>query len=295
MLDFYFPELKDKVWLSSFLEQSEHFGCEYAFGTIYIWQKSYHCKVCRQGNTLFRGSEGKDFVYAMPVGSENLKTDLEIILQDAAERGQKFQMFGLTEADVQAVERVMPGRFAFLPNRNAADYIYRSEDLIMLAGKKYHGKRNHISKFERLYDWNYEDLSAENLEGCFEISREWCKKAGCSEENGLKKETCALNTALKHFKELDLIGGMLRVEGKPAAFTVGERVNSDVFVVHFEKALEEYEGAYTMINREFCRRNLESYRYINREEDMGIEGLRKAKLSYYPAMLLEKYSVRLAE
>ncbi len=291
MLEFRLPELEDRAWLKPVLERSGHIGSEYAFGTMYIWRGAYHSKVCRVGDAVFRSYGKEALAYALPLGGD-LRTNVEIMMADASERGRDFRMTGLSQAGVQALEQAMPGRFTFVSDRDAADYIYLSEDLIQLAGKKYHGKRNHISKFERLYQWTYEDLSPQNMDECMALAREWCKQYGCSKENGLDKESCALRVTFDQFGELGFIGGMLRVDGKPVAFTIGEQINGEAFVVHFEKALGDYTGAYTMINREFCRRRLGAYRYINREEDMGLEGLRKAKLSYYPAILLEKYIAR---
>ena len=112
-------------------------------------------------------------------------------------------------------------------------------------------------------------------------------------EELIDDETCAINMAFRSFEELKLSGGLLRVDGKPVAFTVGEEINPEVYLLHFEKALSGYEGLYAAINHEYAANHLENYRYINREEDLGIEGLRKAKLSYNPAILLEKYSATL--
>lgn len=230
--------------------------------------------------------------YTIPLGEGDLVNALDVMRQDAAQKGIPFALTGLTKDEVNRLEELLPGRFAYQEDRNAADYIYHSEDLIRLAGKKYHGKRNHISKFKRLYSWNYEELGKENMEECMALAREWCVQYGCSEENGLDKEACALRETFEHFDQLGFVGGMIRVEGKPVAFTIGEEINEEAFVVHFEKALSDYTGSYTIINREFAAYSLSGYRYINREEDLGLEGLRKAKLSYHPALLLERFNAK---
>lgn len=188
--------------------------------------------------------------------------------------------------------RRVPGRFDAEPSRDDFDYIYNAQDLIELSGRKYHGKRNHISKFTRAFpDWQYEHIDDSNTEECINASLEWCKQNGCSENSPYRHELCAIHKALRERKSLGIIGGLIRIDGKVVALTLGERLNKDTFVTHFEKALGGFEEAYTLINREFAARSLGEYRYINREEDLGIEGLRKAKLSYKPAILLEKFNV----
>lgn len=289
MLEFRIPELSDIQWAAPILRQSGYLGSDGAFGTIYVWRDVYHSMICRYQDFLLRKYGG---MYAMPLGEGDPSGALEAMRVDAGKRGEPFVLGGLTREAADCLEGLLPGRFTLEEDRDAADYIYHAEDLIRLAGKKYHGKRNHISKFERLYSWTYEDLGRGNMEDCMALAREWCVQYGCSEENGLDKEACALRETFQHFEELGFAGGMLRVEGKPVAFTIGEEINEQAFVVHFEKALSDYTGSYTMINREFAARRLSGYRFINREEDLGLEGLRKAKLSYQPAFLLERFTAR---
>ena len=211
------------------------------------------------------------------------------MLADAKEAGCKFRLWGLTKQETEQLEEAMPGMFRFQLDRDASDYIYASQDLIHLAGRKFHGKRNHLARFQRSYNWSYEDITPENYADCKKIAHEWCvQNGGCGKEDGTDDETCAINMAFRSFEELKLSGGLLRVDGKPVAFTVGEEINPEVYLLHFEKALSGYEGLYAAINHEYAANHLENYRYINREEDLGIEGLRKAKLSYNPAILLEK-------
>lgn len=289
MLEYHIPQLSDQTWAVPILRRSGYLGSDGAFGTIFVWREVYHSQICRYQDFLLR--KYGDF-YTIPLGEGDLVNALDVMRQDAAQKGIPFALTGLTKDEVNRLEELLPGRFAYQEDRNAADYIYHSEDLIRLAGKKYHGKRNHISKFKRLYSWNYEELGKENMEECMALAREWCVQYGCSEENGLDKEACALRETFEHFDQLGFVGGMIRVEGKPVAFTIGEEINEEAFVVHFEKALSDYTGSYTIINREFAAYSLSGYRYINREEDLGLEGLRKAKLSYHPALLLERFNAK---
>ena len=156
-------------------------------------------------------------------------------------------------------------------------------------------KRNHLSRFARTYSFTYEDLGPDNLEACLEIAKAWADQSMSTGEKvkSPERELGALSLAIRHFDALALSGGLIRIDGKPVAFTIGEEINSKLFLLHFEKALSGYDGLYAAINHEFAARNLSGYEYINREEDMGIEGLRRAKLSYYPAILLDRYTAEL--
>lgn len=297
MLNFDFPEISDREWLSPQLSASGKLGSEWAFGTLFIWKNTYYSKICRfEDCTLFCFS-GPLHTYNMPLCDKNrLPEIMELLISDAAEKGHRFQLWGATKEQAEELERLFPGRFHFEADRNGADYIYKADDLIHLSGRKYHGKRNHISQFERKYDWSYEDLTHDNLEDCRAVAKEWCvTHGGCQDKDGFASEPCAIDRALKWFDELHLAGGLIRVEGNPVAFTIGEEINPKTYLLHFEKALDGYDGLYAVINHEYASRHLEQYELINREEDMGIEGLRKAKLSYRPAILLERYRVTLAE
>ena len=163
-----------------------------------------------------------------------------------------------------------------------------------LRGKKLSGKRNHVNRFlstER--DWAYEPLTKENLADARAMSYEWCRQAGCTEDAELFDESCAVEQAFRHYEALGLSGGLIRAGGKVIAFTMGEALNEDTFLVHIEKAFYDIQGAYQMINQQFAQAAFEGFRYVNREDDAGDEGLRKAKLSYEPAFLVEKSSAEL--
>lgn len=295
MFEWKIPEVSDREWMQPALAASGGMGSEYAFGTLYLWSHAYGTHVCRYRDWVMRASGPKDNLsYLLPLGPGGMREKVEVLLADAEERGRKFRMWCLTKPEIDQLEQEMPGMFRYHLHRGASDYIYEAQDLINLAGRKYHGKRNHLSRFQRQYDWSYEDIAPENFADCKAVAREWCKEnGGCGKEDGTDDEQCAINMAFRSFEELKLSGGLLRVEGKPVAFTVGEEINPEAFLLHFEKALSGYEGLYAAINHEYAANHLADYRYVNREEDLGLEGLRKAKLSYNPAILLDKYSATL--
>lgn len=181
--------------------------------------------------------------------------------------------------------------------RDISDYVYLAENLSLLKGKKYHGKRNHLNRFYE-NNWSFEPLSADNMDECIAMNDRWCAEniSDCSvvndeNEQSKRDEQCIVRCSFKHFDELGYIGGVLRVNGEVQAFTFGEPSSSDCFVVHVEKALRNYQGAYTAVNAEFVRSLGGKYTYINREDDTGAENLRKAKLSYYPAFLEDKFEI----
>ena len=294
MIDFKPPMLGDIEWLRPILKKTGCMASEFTFGTLFIWKDTYGTKIARHGNYVFACVNKDGFSYKMPFDDGQVTPDIiNMLIDDSAERKIPFKMYGVLGSDKDKLESMFPGRFDFKLDRNDSDYIYRASDLIELSGRKYHGKRNHTAQFKRKYAWEYEDISKSNVEDCFKIAREWCKKHNCKDENGFESETCSLRKALKCFDELKLSGGLIRADGKPVAFTIGEEINPKAYLIHFEKGIDGYDGAYAVINNEFASRHLSKYEYINREEDLGLDGLRRSKLSYHPAFLLEKYSVYL--
>lgn len=289
------PALEHRSTILSYLQQVHEFGSEYTFSNIFLWAKHYGVTFAIIRDMLVIRSVKQDHCsYAYPIGANPAKPVIEQLLEQARQDKVVFGMHGLTAEKVQLLEQQFPGHFTFTPERDTFDYIYRSEDLITLKGKKYHGKRNHINRFETEHpDWFYEPITSHNMQECLLFAQEWLQRQD-SIHPGLTSEYQLIQTAFRWFDILGLVGGLLRVDGKVVAFSLGEPINQQVFVVHIEKAYPEITGAYPMINREFIKHEASSYEYINREEDLGIEGLRKAKLSYRPAILLEKYRAGLS-
>ncbi|MDD4716352.1 MAG: phosphatidylglycerol lysyltransferase domain-containing protein, partial [Oscillospiraceae bacterium] len=219
---------------------------------------------------------------------------LEALEDDAALRGEPLQFMSLTEENRTALKGYTPDRFSFFRDRAGYDYIYLTSKLADLPGKHLHAKRNHINRFlEENDNWQFELLTRENLGDCLKLDEAWSLESGEQRKTAAKMEVSALMRALEQFQTLKLEGGILRSGGRPVAFTIGEKLNSDTYDVHFEKALKSVTGAYAMINREFARFVREHHsqlQYMNREDDLGLPGLRQAKLSYAPDLMLAKYS-----
>ena len=184
----------------------------------------------------------------------------------------------------------------FEPTPEHFDYVYKSEDLINLAGRKYHSKRNYINTFHASYQWEYSDMTEEHVPGCLEMAARWCDRRSCEEDVNLSLsgEFEAITDALNNFKILGVKGGVIKINGKIEAFTLGEMLNNETAVIHIEKADPDIRGLYTVINQQFCEHNWTNVPFINREQDLGEPQLRQAKESYYPDHMVQKNSIKLA-
>jgi len=293
MLDFKPVTIDDKESLQRFFDKSDFRNCEFSFSNIFCWQNSYKTTFVIEDDFLFirfktRGHLG----YLFPIGEGDLKKAIEKLETDAQEREVPFQIFSITPKMFDLIEEILPGEFIYTKDRNWFEYIYFSEDLISLVGKKYQSKRNHINKFKRTYTWEYLPITREIIPDCLNLYRRWCAENGNCNSGSLTEECVATHRAFDNFEKLGLTGGALRINGEILAYSYGQPLGKDTFGVHAEKSLYEIDGGFTMINQQFAEHNCAGYPYINREEDLGLESLRKAKLSYHPAILLEKGSVR---
>ena len=309
MLKFKAVELSDGLWIDPLLRESGMLGNDYTFPNIYNWRCTYNTQIARADGWLVVRCGLRDPYYLFPAGSGDIKLVIEEMISDADARGCKFLLRGVEAAPKALLEAEFPGRFSFSEDRGSFDYLYTREKLAGLSGKKLHQKRNFINRFlSECSDWSYEPISARNIGECLEMNDEWCRLNHCpadgiepeaaapekEPDNGLGQEQCAVHSALNHFFELNMIGGALRVNGKIVAFTAGEVYHGNCVMVNIEKAFLEPDGCYAMINNQFARSLPENILYLNREDDVGDEGLRRAKLSYNPDILVEKYDVTLA-
>lgn len=294
-------QMADRDWVQALISAGNSRSSDWCFSNIYGWNEPD----CPRQVTQMDGRLGLklcyrgEMVHSFPVGQGDLRPAVAGLCADALAEGIPLRMRGLTEQHKAQLEEVCPNQFDYILDENAHDYIYEAEKLATLAGKKLHAKRNHINRFlEQNPNWCFEPITATTLPECVQMNAEWMAQ---NEERGdFSYEQLVLRRVFTNFEALKLEGGLLRITsgdfdsegGRVIAYTIGERLNDDTYIVHFEKAFGEIQGAYPLINREFVRRILEQYpeiRYINREDDMGIESLRKAKMSYYPAFLLQKY------
>ena len=264
-------------------------GCEFNLVSAYLWSREYNTGFAVVDETLIRAyfrDDGRVWGYCVPVG-RNVEGACEAVFADAADRGEPCCFGYLSNGDRETLERLYPGFFEFARETDTQDYIYLSRDLATLEGKKYHAKRNHISKFYRNYeDASFRTMDGGNLGDAMRVMELWCSENGYdAAEYG---EYAVVREALERFEEFKMSGALLYVDNKPVAMTMGSPLSDVCFDVGFEKALREYDGSYAVINNEFAK-TLTRYTYINREEDLGLEGLRKAKLSYHPAIIYDRW------
>lgn len=294
MIDFRTPVIGDREWIRKRTAEMGCPSCEYTFGNIFSYTAKMDIKVAEiYGCLVTRCIFGDSVLYCYPMGNGDRKKAVEELVQDGLGCGKDFVFFGLTRDFAEELESFYPGRFNIEFDRDGSDYLYYSEDLINLSGKKYQPKRNHISYFEKNYNWEYEVITNDNIPECIDMNSRWIETALAEFREDLEYEFEIIKLAFANYDALGLKGGLIRVDGEVIAFTVGEEMNENTFCVHFEKAFSSYRGAYPIINREFCKRELSSYKYIDREDDVGAENLRKAKLSYHPAIIREEYEAKL--
>lgn len=282
--------MQDKGWMDEKFAQDGRDACEYTFANNFIWRKGYRVQVAQcLGCLVIRFWEQGEYHYSYPVGDGDKRGVIEALLSLCHGENQKLTMSPLSAEDRKELIAWFPGKFLIEGDRDDYDYIYSREKLAQLPGKKLHGKRNHIARFKDEGDWSYEPLTEENLEDCRTMTYRWMRMRSEKWNEEMEEEVIVLHEAFDHRKELGLIGGVLRRAGEIVAFCMGEPLNKETFVVHFEKAYPDLQGAYPMINQQFVLHECGDYEYVNREEDTGDPGLRKAKLSYYPEILLKKY------
>lgn len=239
--------------------------------------------------TVYPARNGKR-IHDFPVGSGDPAKVIKTLAADDGERGGQTVIRGILEEKKSWMEEVFPGLFEFEESRKEWDYLYPVEKLSKLAGQKYHGKRNHIARFQSGGDWSYESMRAENIPECRAMYEEWLAQNRERLDDSLEQERYVVEGSFRWFKELELQGGVLRQQGRVVAFCIGEPLTEDTYIVHVEKAYPQIPGAYPMINWQFVQHGMEGFTFVNREDDLGLEGLRRAKLSYRPDPLLKKYT-----
>lgn len=296
MIEFHKPEISDKEWVSERLSHRDDLTCEYSFSNIFSYTAKMRLEIADvEGCLVTRCFTGDTIGYCYPVGGGDIKNAIALIIGDMKLQESPCYLFGLGKNEAEELEKLYGVCFDIKYDRDSCDYIYKSEDLINLVGKKYQPKRNHISFFKKNYNWSYEKMSRDNIEDCYNMNVEWLQTSGSLYSEDLEKELQIIRCVFENFDALGCKGAVLRIDGKVIAFAMGAQIRKDTFCVHFEKAFSQIRGAYPMINQQFVENELSEYKYIDREDDLGLENLRKAKLSYYPEFLPEKYEAWLID
>ncbi len=279
-------ELCDKEFFDAAFQADAPELSEYTFTNLYAWRNIYRFTVSlRDRFLLLRSQRGPEISYLCPVGKEDKRVICEKILSE--------EHAGIIRVPREVKELISGLKFVkAVPDRDNADYLYNTEDLVFLKGRKYDAKRNLIKKFKSQYAYTYEPCAHPLAEECVQFQKAWCEVKKCDATESLRQEGEAVQEVLDKFYFLNLRAGIIRIQGEIRAFAIGEPLNRDTLVVHILKADSSLSGLYQTMLQEFIVQEARSFSYVNLEQDLGFEGLRKAKLSYHPARLCEKFILR---
>lgn len=280
-------ELSDKKIFDNYYSKYPQTSAYLSFVSLFTWQVQVNFRFSQiDGDIVIKYESYKDKkeYYILPETNEEItKKVIDALLEE-----EKVLLSNLTENQVDMIKKIYPDKFNFFRTRNSDNYIYDAQEMATLPGKKFHSKKNFVNRFKKENSYTYEKIDDKLKEECLKLLDVWCEKKECA-DGALKAEACACKLALKNMDELSLTGRVLRVDGKTVAFTLCEKYNPDMAIIHFEKADTDFKGAFQTIFYEFSSHELSNVKFINREEDMGDEGLRKAKLSYKPCLMLKMY------
>jgi len=292
MDDFKPIDLDGKAVFDYFFSQDPQQTSELTFTNLFMWRHRYRPLWCRWNDCLLiilRPLDGLPFGLP-PVGPGDKGAALDVLSQHLDKLTHQVMTCRVGKDFVDRY--VDPKQYEITEDPDNSDYVYLAEDLINLPGNKYHSKKNHINKFMKDYEFEYRNLDLDLVHCCLNLQESWCEIKDCGESPALIAEDMAIYEALKNYEELDYKGGVVLVDAKVEAFGLGEMLNPDTAVIHVEKANPEIPGLYAVINQLFCKEVWSHAKYINREQDLGVEGLRKAKKSYYPHHMGEKFILR---
>lgn len=286
---FHTPTFEDAALCIPLLKQAPSRCCEYSFANMMMWRAYFDTQIAYTEDAAVVRFGGDTPHYLAPCGSGALRVLHQLHAQSLA-HGEPLYVFGYDDEGIQNLRETYTVTEC-TEYRDEFDYLYRVEELATLAGRKFHAKRNHIAAFSKEYAWQYEELCDANVSDVLSAADVWYRQRAEAQgdpDRALLAENRAIHELLQHRREIELTGGLIRVDGQAVAFTLGAPLTNDTFDTLVEKAISPYEKAYAVINREFARVTLRNYTYVNRENDVGVEGLRRAKLSYHPVALVKK-------
>ncbi|MFA6845696.1 MAG: phosphatidylglycerol lysyltransferase domain-containing protein [Sphaerochaetaceae bacterium] len=281
MLEFHVPSLSDKQY---FTVGSSLLAYEYQFSYCMLWQETDRITVCKTEVAFYIHNNAQG-AFLLPI-TEHLDKALVELEDFCMQTDTPFVLECVPKEQALALKQE---GFHIEHTRDLDDYLYSGEKLVTLSGKHLQSKRNHISQFKRDYSYTVSFLTEKDIPDCLALDWLWIQKN--EDEKETREERIAIKRAFKYWKEIGFIGAVIRIEGKLVAFTIGEIIDSRLAISHFEKADVNYLGIYSVINQEYASLFLKDIQYVNRQEDVGLEGLRRSKLSYHPLLMVEKYKV----
>ncbi|MEN6411854.1 MAG: phosphatidylglycerol lysyltransferase domain-containing protein [Veillonellales bacterium] len=285
-------QLTDKPVFDKCFQRRRYENSHYNFTNLFMWQPSYHIEWALEEDVLYVKATWEEETFFLPpfCTDDKVPAALDNILACFAGKNISFVMRGVEKFMVDLLEAAKPGCFEFTFDRDDSDYVYSLPALTELKGRKYHGKKNHVNQFKKSYSqYEYLPLTADLAEQCMATEIDWWEKRRRAVDATFEKQ--AIGRALTNMDALAFQGGVIRIDDRVEAFTFGEPITGDMAVIHVEKGNPEIKGIFSVINQEFCRHNWQNMIYINREEDIGLPGLRRSKMSYHPVKLIEKFVV----
>jgi len=285
-------ELSDRETLEDCFRNNPPLISEMTFTNLFGWRKvcGYRLSRFQGGLLLLKQSNGIE-TFLAPQGVSDPLEAVEACFDFLRSR-KKTPVLERVGEDFLARVPVLRERYEVRDDPDNYDYVYEVRQLIALEGKKFHEKKNRLNQFRKNYVYRYLPLTPELVEACLAFEHEWCEEKNCDENESLLHEKCAIMEMLRNFKSLSTRGGLIEITGAVVALTLGEPLNDDTFVIHVEKAKSSLEGIYQAIHWEFLRREAVSFRFVNREQDLGVEGLRRSKESYHPVRMIKKYTLK---
>lgn len=284
--------IDDKPLFDKFFREYDGINSEFTFTNMFMWRKSYNIRYAVVDGMLcvFSQHDNGAETVNIPLGCGDLKAVLLKLISYFEGLGQPPLIRLYKEAEKEVLCRTLPNTFVFTEDRNSYDYVYNVADLIELSGSRYHAKRNHINRFLSTYDYRYRRIDSSLLADCCDMFSRWCdNKEG--QVPGISEQREAVSELFANIDALEVTGGCIIVDNKVAAFSVGEVLNSSrsVAVIHLEHANTDLQGSFPLINQQFLKNEWSNLELVNREEDMGLDGLRRAKKSYHPCIMVKKY------
>ncbi len=284
-------EFDDRDVVDAHLRADPPLTSELTFTNLFMWRRCYRTLWREEAGCLLlvMSPEGEEPFGLPPVGAGDKLAAATALCADLAEAGQAPALKRVGGDLARALAD--SGDFAVELDRDNSDYVYLQEELANLPGRRFHKKKNHFNKFVKSFPYEYRALEPGLVGQVLDMQEAWCALRECHLHQSLASEDRAVYEALDHFGRLDYVGGVILIEGKVEAFSLGEALNADTAVIHIEKGNPEFNGIYAAINRLFAQNAWAEMTYLNREQDLGVAGLRKAKESYQPDHMVDKYLV----